>query len=143
MSEFIDMEAATDRSAAADASRTTDQPSGDDRPKKTVGRNKKNEGLPSIEAGVHRIAPPVVDYRNIVASIEQCQERVYNSRALQNDIREIRRIIKNYIGRMQEKDSHAKVTKEWRIVARVFDRLFFLMYVSTIIVSLATIFPKG
>ena len=33
--------------------------------------------------------------------------------------------------------------KEWRIVARVLDRLFFILYIATIAVSLATMFPKG
>ena len=64
------------------------------------------------------------------------------AKALQNDAREIRRIIKSYINRMQDKDASGKVQKEWRIVARVLDRLFFLFYVSTIIISLATIFPR-
>lgn len=68
---------------------------------------------------------------------------IQNAKALQSDIKEIRRIIKAYVGRIQDKDAQAKVTKEWRIVARVLDRLFFLLYVSTIIISLATIFPKG
>ena len=62
---------------------------------------------------------------------------------LEQDIREIRRILKSYMSRLGDKDANAKTAKEWRIVARVLDRLFFFMYCSTIVVSLATIFPKG
>ena len=62
---------------------------------------------------------------------------------VENDIKEIKKILRCYMARLGDKDAHSRVTKEWRIVARVLDRLFFFMYVSTIIVSLATIFPKG
>ena len=62
---------------------------------------------------------------------------------IESDVREIKRILKIYINRMNEKDAHNRVVKEWRIVARVLDRIFFFLYVATIIVSLATIFPKG
>lgn len=63
-------------------------------------------------------------------------------RVLENDVSEIKRILKAYMVRLNDKDSNARVTKEWRLVARVLDRLFFFMYVSTIIVSIATIFPR-
>jgi hypothetical protein len=66
-----------------------------------------------------------------------------HNQAIESDIREIKRILRTYITRLNEKDAQGKIAKEWRIVARVLDRLFFFMYVSTIIVSLATIFPKG
>ena len=66
-----------------------------------------------------------------------------NSQVIESDVREIKRILRTYIQRLNEKDAQGKVAKEWRIVARVLDRLFFFIYVSTIIVSLATIFPKG
>ena len=66
-----------------------------------------------------------------------------HNQAIESDIREIKRILRTYIQRLNDKDAQGKIAKEWRIVARVLDRLFFFMYVSTIIVSLATIFPKG
>ena len=68
---------------------------------------------------------------------------IQNGRALQSDIREIRRIIKAYVGRLQDREVTNHVAKEWRIVARVLDRLFFMLYIGTIVVSLATMFPKG
>jgi len=107
----------------------------------TVGLSTAHQQFPSF--------PPVLDYRDSFAA-DNNPTVAYTgnggipaSKSLQNDIKEIRRLIRTYVGRMADKDTQAKVAKEWRIVARVFDRLFFLIYVSTIIVSLATIFPKG
>jgi len=104
------------------------------------------------------IQPPIVDFRAangagtdrgrqhaaaaLVASIERCSEPIVNGRALQTDIREIRRIIKAYVGRLQDRELTNHVAREWRIVARVLDRLFFMLYIGTIVVSLATMFPK-
>jgi len=44
--------------------------------------------------------------------------------------------------RLENKDAAARTTKEWRIVARVLDRIFFFCYIGTIVVSLFTIFPR-
>ena len=44
--------------------------------------------------------------------------------------------------RLENKDLAARTTKEWRIVARVLDRIFFFCYIGTIVVSLFTIFPR-
>lgn len=66
-----------------------------------------------------------------------------HSQALEGDVREIKRILRTFINRMNEKDATGKIAKEWRIVARVLDRFFFFIYISTIITSLATIFPKN
>ena len=80
------------------------------------------------------------------ASLAQADGRVASALSgstIESDGREIKRILKIYINRMNEKDAHNRVVKEWRIVARVLDRIFFFLYVATIIVSLATIFPKG
>lgn len=109
------------------------------------------------------IQPPIIDFREtngsggvggvadrnrqnaaaaLVASIERCSEPIQNGRALQTDIREIRRIIKAYVGRLQDREMTNLVAREWRIVARVLDRLFFMLYIGTIVVSLVTMFPK-
>lgn len=66
-----------------------------------------------------------------------------SDQVLESDVKEIKRILRAYMVRLSDKDYNARVAKEWRVVARVLDRLFFFMYVSTIIVSLATIFPRG
>lgn len=63
-------------------------------------------------------------------------------RVLESDVDEIKRILRAYMDRLDDKDSRARVTREWRLVAKVLDRLFFFMYVSTIVVSIATIFPR-
>ena len=85
------------------------------------------------------IQPPIIDFREtngsggsaaggilpdrnrqnaaaaLVASIERCSEPIQNGRALQTDIREIRRIIKAYVGRLQDREMTNYVAKEWRI----------------------------
>jgi len=61
---------------------------------------------------------------------------------LESDVREVRRILQAYALRLSERDAHARVTKQWRLVARVLDRLFFFFYCATIMISLATIFPR-
>lgn len=78
------------------------------------------------------------------AETEICRKQLMSSdKSLENDIREIKWILRAYICRLSDKDRQARVTKEWRIVAGVLDRLFFYIYVSIILISLATIFPKG
>jgi len=67
---------------------------------------------------------------------------VAGSQAIEADIREIRRLLKAYMTRVESKDAAAKTTKEWRIVARVLDRLMFFCYIGAIVVSLFTIFPR-
>ena len=66
-----------------------------------------------------------------------------HSHVVETDVREIKRILRTYIGRLNDKDAQGRINKEWRVVARVLDRLFFFLYLATIIVSLATIFPRG
>ena len=61
--------------------------------------------------------------------------------ALEADVRDIRRLLKTYVTRLEAKDAAARAAKEWRIVARVLDRLIFFCYVGIILVSRLTIFP--
>jgi len=63
------------------------------------------------------------------------------SPATRADLVDIRAMLAAYMKRLADKDAMASVTKEWRIVAKVFDRLCFFLYVGTIVVSLITIFP--
>ena len=62
---------------------------------------------------------------------------------LEGDVREIKRMLRQYISRLNDSEHRTKINKEWRIVARVLDRVFFFTYVAVIVISLATIFPKG
>ena len=59
------------------------------------------------------------------------------------DLADIRAMLAAYMKRLSDKDAMNSVTKEWRIVAKVFDRLFFFLYCATIIISLSTIFPRA
>lgn len=65
-----------------------------------------------------------------------------SSPALDGDVKEIKRILRNYINRLNDRDSQGRIAKEWRMVARVLDRVFFLIYLAIIIVSLAVIFAQ-
>lgn len=54
---------------------------------------------------------------------------------------EIRNFLKLYKERLEEKDRKEKITKEWRALSLVFDRIFFLVYLTTIVVSLCIVLP--
>ena len=53
------------------------------------------------------------------------------SSSLESDVREIRKMLKAYVTRIENKDVSAKNAKEWRLVARVLDRIFFYAYIGT------------
>ena len=67
---------------------------------------------------------------------------IHLSQSVEQDVKEIRRYLRTLIGRIHQKEDRAKITLEWRIVALVLDRIFFYFYLTAMIVSLATIFPK-
>ncbi|KAK3089763.1 hypothetical protein FSP39_006302 [Pinctada imbricata] len=54
-------------------------------------------------------------------------------------VNEVRNFIKLYKERLEEKDRKDKVAKEWRTLALVFDRIFFIIYLSTIMISLTVV----
>lgn len=62
---------------------------------------------------------------------------------LETDIKEIKRYLKTIMCKQKYKESLDKIKAEWRAIALVLDRLFFVLYVLSIIVSLATIFPRS
>lgn len=66
-----------------------------------------------------------------------------SSRRLERDVGDINRYLRVYLGRLNDAEQRNRVARDWRLVARLLDRLFFFAYVSTVTVSLATIFPKG
>jgi len=86
--------------------------------------------------------PEVSSAATVGDSSNACAERRGKLSTLESDVREIRRILQAYAVRLSERDAHARVTKQWRLVARVLDRLFFFFYCATIMISLATIFPR-
>ncbi len=109
-------------------------------------KERKKIKCPKLEYNKFQPPPPVMDYRDGVGTGRSHATPDYSplhTQAIESDIKEIKRILRTFITRINEKDAQGKIAKEWRIVARVLDRLFFFMYLCTIIVSLATIFPKG
>ncbi|XP_048761753.1 neuronal acetylcholine receptor subunit alpha-10-like isoform X2 [Ostrea edulis] len=56
-------------------------------------------------------------------------------------VNEIRNFIKVYKERLEEKDRKEKIAKEWKALALIFDRIFFIIYITTIIVSLIVVLP--
>lgn len=56
-------------------------------------------------------------------------------------VNEIRNFIKIYKERLEEKDRKEKIAKEWKALALIFDRIFFIIYITTIIVSLMVVLP--
>ena len=67
---------------------------------------------------------------------------VHVHQSMEGDVREIRRYLRQLMQRIHLKEERAKINLEWKIVALVLDRVFFFMYLSAIVVSLSTIFPK-
>ncbi|XP_041363070.1 neuronal acetylcholine receptor subunit alpha-5-like isoform X2 [Gigantopelta aegis] len=49
--------------------------------------------------------------------------------------------LKVYRNRLEEKDKKDKVAKEWKAAGLIFDRIFFLVYLSTIVVSMCVLLP--
>lgn len=56
-------------------------------------------------------------------------------------VNEIRNFIKLYKERLEDKDRKEKIAKEWKVLALIFDRIFFIIYITTIIVSLMVVLP--
>ncbi|XP_005094728.1 neuronal acetylcholine receptor subunit alpha-10 [Aplysia californica] len=54
---------------------------------------------------------------------------------------ELMEFIKSYKGRITEKDRKDRVAREWKAVSLIFDRIFFLIYLTTIITSLCVVLP--
>ena len=65
------------------------------------------------------------------------------SRQLVDDVHEIRRLLRSYSARLDDRDAREQVLAEWRLVARVLDRTFFAAYCAAVVVSMATVFPRG
>lgn len=59
----------------------------------------------------------------------------------EGDVKEIKRALRSFMNRIYDRDAQQRVALEWRVVALVLDRMFFFIYLSTILVSLMTIFP--
>lgn len=60
---------------------------------------------------------------------------------LETEVREIKRMLKSFMTKVQQRDARDRIAQEWRLVALTLDRLFFFVYLATILVSLVAIFP--
>jgi hypothetical protein len=54
-------------------------------------------------------------------------------------VREIKRVLKSFMTKLQSRDVKEKIALEWRLVALSIDRLFFLIYLTTITVTMVTL----
>lgn len=67
---------------------------------------------------------------------------VHLHHTVEADVKDIKRYLRSLLQRIHVKEERGKLALEWRIVALVLDRFFFYCYLTAIVVSLATIFPK-
>jgi len=63
--------------------------------------------------------------------------------SVEADVKEIRNHLQRWSEKAVEKEIKDRITREWRIVALVLDRLFFCMYLLVIIVSVFTAFKRA
>ena len=54
---------------------------------------------------------------------------------------ELMEFVKSYKARITEKDRKDRVAREWKAAALIFDRIFFLVYLTTIVTSLCVVLP--
>ena len=62
--------------------------------------------------------------------------------SMKHDVREIKATLESHLNRITEKEKEDAIAQEWRIFARVLDRIFFIIYLCIIIISLAIMFPS-
>lgn len=63
--------------------------------------------------------------------------------SLDEDVSDLKRSLREFQARAWRKDVINKQNYEWKYVALVLDRLFFFIYIATIVMSLITIFPHA
>lgn len=63
--------------------------------------------------------------------------------AWEADVKEIRIHLQRWAEKAEEKEVKERITREWRIVALVLDRLFFCLYLLVIIISVFTAFQRA
>lgn len=100
---------------------------------------KSNGSMPSSRnggVGNNNLTAPTADLTPDMSPLHLHQ-------GLENDVKEIKRYIKTIMYKSKHKEHMDKIKAEWRAVALVLDRMFFFLYVLSIIVSLATMFPRS
>ena len=67
---------------------------------------------------------------------------IHFPQSAENEVREIKKLIKQYIQKTQSKEQTMQGTSEWRIISMVLDRIFFYLYIACMIISLTKLFPQ-
>lgn len=60
---------------------------------------------------------------------------------IESEVREIKQMLRSFMTKVQQRDAKDRIAQEWRLVALTLDRLFFFVYLATILISLVAIFP--
>ena len=71
---------------------------------------------------------------------ERLDQACPGSGIFEAEVKEIKRVLRNFMTKLQIRDAKERVAMEWRLVALAIDRLFFVIYVITIVVSTIVIF---
>ena len=71
----------------------------------------------------------------------QGQQATNEDKCLATEVKEIKRVLRSFMLKLQVKDERERLSKEWRLVALVLDRLLFYIYLIFIIVSMMATFP--
>lgn len=90
--------------------------------------------------GENKWAPPN-DWRGSSELVENAPKESTQLAEISAKVNEIRNFIKMYKERLEEKDRKDKIGREWKALALVFDRIFFIIYLSTITISLCVVLP--
>ncbi|KAK2169883.1 hypothetical protein LSH36_6g07049 [Paralvinella palmiformis] len=115
---------------------TTEAPKDGARHRKRIGKHNKFQ-MQDIKGAA---AAPRANH--VAEATSPDKSPVHTHQSVEGDVREIRKYLRELLHRIQQKEERARINLEWKIVALVLDRVFFFMYLSAIIVSLSTIFPK-
>jgi hypothetical protein len=76
---------------------------------------------------------------------QQIQQQISASitfMTVESDLKEIRDFLRTTRKRMEDKEAKAKTVNDWKQLALVLDRTFFIIYFIAIIISLALMFPR-
>ena len=67
---------------------------------------------------------------------------ISNLNNLEQDIKEIRDYLRDTRKKLETKEYKAKIIDEWKLIALVFDRTFFIIYFFITIITLFLMFPR-
>lgn len=112
---------------------------------------------PFLEADKKRLIPPAIPGMGLVnggdskwnknwkGSTELLLNRKEDFEAdpqlaeIDQKLTEVKEFLAIYFERLEEKDKKEKIAKEWKAVGLIFDRIFFSIYLVTILVSLSAV----